>query len=76
MAVETTTVRVTKQTRQKLKKLAADSGLSVTEVVARLVKRHEKGFWEGFDEEAAKPPTVAERKARRTFEPVLTDGLE
>jgi predicted CopG family antitoxin len=73
--METTTVRVRKQTQEKLKKISVDEHISVTELIDRLVKKHEKSFWKGFSEEAKAFLDKEEIKSRKTFEKALKDGL-
>ncbi len=73
--METTTVRVKKKTQERLKKLAAANRISVTELVEKLVTRHGKSFWDGFDGEAGKALDKREKKARKGFEGTLKDGL-
>ncbi len=74
--METTTVRVHKQTQAKLKKLSADTNASITDLIDRLIEEHGKSFWRGFDEEAKTFLDSKERKTRKAFERVSGDGLE
>lgn len=73
--METTTVRVHKTTREKLKKISASENVSVTELIDRLVEEHEGSFWRGFENEAASFMDKEEKRSRKTFEKVLRDGL-
>ncbi len=71
----TTTVRVKKSTRERLKKLAAAGKVSITKLLEELVVRHEKSFWDGFNDEALHVLNKSEKKARKMFERVLKDEL-
>lgn len=73
--METTTVRVHKTTHEKLKKLSTTEQLSITELIDKLAAEHELSFWKGFGDEARGFLDKEERKARKTFEGVLRDGL-
>ncbi len=73
--METTTVRVYKQTQKKLKKISVHENVSVVELIDKLIKEHEKSFWHGFDDETKSFLDKEEIKARKTFEKVLKDGL-
>ncbi len=74
--METTTVRVHKQTQAKLKKLSADTNTSITDLIDRLIEEHGKSFWKGFNEEAKVFLDPKEKKARKIFDKVLGDGFE
>ncbi len=74
--MQTTTVRVSKPTQEKLKKLSADAGTSIADLIDRLLEEHRRSFWKGFDEEAEGFLDREERKTRKTFEKSLGDGLE
>ncbi len=71
----TTTIRVKKSTRERLKKLAAAGRVSITKLLEELVARHEKSFWDGFNDEALHALNKSEKKTRKMFEKVLKDGL-
>jgi hypothetical protein len=73
--METTTVRVHKQTQERLKKISITEQTSITDLIDRLVNEHEKSFWEGFNNEAKILLDKDEIKSRKTFEKVLKDGL-
>ncbi len=73
--METTTVRIYKQTQKKLKKISVHENVSIVELLDKLIKEHEKSFWHGFDDEAKFFLDKEEIKARKTFEKVLKDGL-
>jgi len=73
--VETTTVRVRKETQEKLKKLSGTERISITELVDKLINEHEKSFWKGFDDEANAFLDKKELKSRKTFEKALKDGF-
>jgi len=73
--METTTVRVHKQTQERLKKISITEQVSITELIDKLVNEHEKSFWEGFNNEAKSLLNKDEIKSRKTFEKVLNDGL-
>jgi predicted CopG family antitoxin len=74
--MQTTTVRVRKPTQEKLKKLSADMGTSISDLIDKLLEEHRKSFWKGFNEEAKEFLDREEKKARKTFEKSLGDGLE
>ena len=73
--METTTVRVRKITREKLKKLSTTEQVSITELIDKLVEERERSFWKGFENEAEAFLDKEERKTRKTFEGALGDGL-
>jgi hypothetical protein len=73
--VETTTVRVHKQTQNRLRKLSVTEQISITDLIDKLVDEHEKSFWEGFNSEAKALLDKDEFKSRKTFEKALKDGL-
>ncbi len=73
--METTTVRIYKQTQKKLKKISVHENVSIVELLDKLIKEHEKSFWHGFDDETKFFLDKEEIKARKTFEKVLKDGL-
>jgi len=73
--VETTTVRVRKETQEKLKKLSGTERISITELVDKLINEHEKSFWKGFDDEANAFLDKEELKSRKTFEKALKNGF-
>ncbi len=74
--METTTIRVRRPTQEKLKKISTDEGVSITELIDKLIDEHERSFWKGFDEEAKDFLDKEEKKTRKTFERSLGDGLE
>ncbi len=74
--METTTIRVRKPSREKLKKISTDEGVSITELIDKLIDEHERSFWKGFNEEAKAFLDREEKKTRKTFERSLRDGLE
>ncbi len=74
--METTTIRVRKPSREKLKKISSDEGVSITELIDKLIDEHERSFWKGFDEEAKAFLDREEKKTRKTFERSLRDGFE
>jgi len=71
----TTTVRVRKETRVRLKKLSVDEKISVTDLLDKLVDEHEKSFWDDFDSEASSYLNKEELKSRKLFEATLKDGI-
>lgn len=73
--METTTVRVHKKTREKLKKISSSEHISITELIDQLVEEHERSFWRGFEDEAVTFLDKAEKRSRKSFEGVLGDGL-
>lgn len=73
--METTTVRVRRATQEKLKKLSSTEHVTITDLIDKLVKEHERSFWEGFEDEAMAFLDKDESKARRTFEGALGDGI-
>ncbi|MFZ6017736.1 MAG: hypothetical protein ACOYU0_09120 [Nitrospirota bacterium] len=73
--METTTVRVRKQTQERLKKISGAEQISVIELIDKLINEHEKSFWKGFNEEAKAYLDKEEIKSRKTFEKVTRDGL-
>ena len=73
--METTTVRVRKETQEKLKKLSGTERISITELVDKLINEHEKSFWKGFDDEANAFLDKEELKSRKTFEKALKNGF-
>ena len=73
--METTTVRVRRETQEKLKKLSGAERISITELVDKLINEHEKSFWKGFDDEANAFLDKKELKSRKTFEKALKDGF-
>ncbi|MBI4377749.1 MAG: hypothetical protein HY578_01490 [Nitrospinae bacterium] len=73
--METTTVRIHKQTQKKLKKISITEHINITDLIDKLVDEHEKSFWEGFNSEAKTLLDKYEIKSRKTFEKVLKDGL-
>jgi hypothetical protein len=73
--METTTVRVRKETQEKLKKISGAERISITELVDKLIKEHEKSFWTGFNDEARAFLDKEELKIRKTFEKASKDGL-
>ena len=73
--METTTVRVRKQTQEKLKKISGDEKISVTALIDKLIDEHERSFWRGFKDEAKAYLDKEEIKTRKTFEKVSKDGL-
>jgi len=73
--METTTVRVRKQTQEKLKKIAVTEHISVMELIDRLINEQERSFWKGFNDEAKAYFDKEEIKSRKTFERVLKDGF-
>ena len=74
--MDTTTIRVSRVARDKLKTLAARERVSASALIEKMIDEREKSFWEGFDEEAGKFMDSAEKKARRTFDATLADGLK
>ncbi|MEW6066706.1 MAG: hypothetical protein AB1610_00180 [Nitrospirota bacterium] len=73
--METTTVRVHKETQEKLKKISGAERISITELIDKLIKEHEKSFWKGFDDEAKAFLDKEELKSRKTFEKASRDGI-
>ncbi|MDP2755875.1 MAG: hypothetical protein Q8P40_16025 [Nitrospirota bacterium] len=73
--METTTVRVRKQSREKLKKISGTEKISVIELIDKLINEHEKSFWKGFNDEAKAYLDKEESKLRKTFERVSKDGF-
>jgi hypothetical protein len=74
--MDTTTIRVSRSARAKLKMMAARERVSTTALIEKMIAEREKAFWEGFAEEAGKFLDSAEKKARRTFDATLADGLK
>ena len=73
--MQTTTVRVREQTREKLKKISGIEKVSITDLLDKLVKEYEKSFWEGFDNEAEAFLNKKELKLRTIFEKTMKDGF-
>ncbi len=73
--MQTTTVRVREQTREKLKKISGIEKVSITDLLDKLVKEYEKSFWEGFDNEAKGFLNKKELKLRTIFEKTMKDGF-
>ncbi len=73
--MQTTTVRVREQTREKLKKISGIEKVSITDLLDKLVKEYEKSFWEGFDNEAKAFLNKKELKLRTIFEKTMKDGF-
>ncbi|MCL4479392.1 MAG: hypothetical protein M1381_09890 [Deltaproteobacteria bacterium] len=73
--MQTTTVRVYEQTREKLKKISGIEKVSITNLLDKLVKEYEKSFWEGFDSEAKVLLNKKELKLRTIFEKTIKDGF-
>ena len=73
--MQTTTVRVYEQTREKLKKISGIEKVSITNLLDKLVKEYEKSFWEGFDSEAKVFLNKKELKLRTIFEKTIKDGF-
>ncbi|MBI4829464.1 MAG: hypothetical protein HY804_11770 [Nitrospinae bacterium] len=69
----TTTIRVRKKTRARLKKLSARSQMNVGALIDALLDRHEASFWDDFDREAKAFLDKDERRVRAAFEGVLKD---
>lgn len=74
--MDTTTIRVSRSARDKLKTLAARERVSASALIEKMIAEREKSFWEGFDEEAGKFMDSAEKKGRRAFDGTLADGLK
>ena len=74
--MDTTTIRVSREARAKLKIMAAKERVSASALIEKMIAEREKAFWDGFSEEADKFMDSAEKKARRTFNGTLTDGLK
>jgi len=60
--MQTTTVRVSKPTQKKLKKLSADAGISITNLIDRLLEEQRSSFWKGFLQSAGNPSERQEAK--------------
>ena len=73
--METTTVRVHKTTREKLRRISTSERVSITDLIDKLVEEHEGSFWRGFDAEAVTFLDEEERKTREIFDGALEDGL-
>ena len=73
--MQTTTVRVREQTREKLKKISGIEKVSITNLLDKIVKEYEKSFWEGFDNEAKVFLNKKELKLRTIFEKTIKDGF-
>ncbi len=73
--MQTTTVRVREQTREKLKKISGIEKVSITDLLDKIVKEYEKSFWEGFDSEAKGFLNKKELKLRTIFEKTIKDGF-
>ena len=73
--MNSTTIRVSKETRAKLKKISAEKRISLAALVDELVEEREKRFWEGFGEEAKARLSPTERAQRAIFDGALKDGL-
>ena len=65
--METTTVRVYKTTREKLKKISSSEHVSITELIDQLVEEHERSFWRGFEDEAVTFLDKEEKKITKIF---------
>ncbi|MBF0634050.1 MAG: hypothetical protein HQK85_05310 [Nitrospinae bacterium] len=74
--MDTTTIRVSRAARDKLKTMAARERVSASALIENMIAEREKSFWEGFDEEAGKFMDSSEKKARRIFEATIADGLK
>lgn len=74
--MDTTTIRVSRSARAKLKMMAARERVSASALIEKMITEREKAFWEGFGEEVGKFLDSAEKKARRTFDATLADGLQ
>lgn len=73
--METTTVRVHRTTRERLKKLSTREHVTITDLIDKLVDEHERAFWKGFEDEAAAFLDKDEAAARNIFEGASGDGL-
>lgn len=74
--MDTTTIRVSRSARAKLKIMAARERVSASALIEKMIAEREKAFWEGFGEEAGKFLDSAEKKTRKTFDGTLADGLK
>ena len=74
--METTTLRVSKTTQSRLKKISTAEHISITDLVDKLVDEYERSFWKGFEEESTVFLDKEETKTRKTFEKALGDGIE
>ena len=74
--MDTTTIRVSRSARDKLKIMAARERVSASALIEKMVDEREKSFWEGFGEEAGKFLDSEEKKRRKVFEGALADGLK
>lgn len=78
----TTTVRVTRATRDAITRLAKGRGVSTPELLAELVARHEQDellrrMNEAYELQAADPAArEAERAERAVWDSTLLDGVE
>lgn len=72
----TTTVRVRKETRERLKMLSANEKVSITDLIERLVDEHETSFWKDIDSEAGAYMDKKEFKTRKVFDGALENGVK
>lgn len=73
--MEATTIRVSKQTQKRLKKISGAEHISIVKLIDKLVNEHEKSFWKDFDGEAKEYLDKEEMRTRKTFGKVLKDGI-
>lgn len=73
--MDTTTIRVSRSARDKLKMMAAKERVSASALIEKMIAEREKSFWKGFGEEAGEFMDSAEKKTRKTFDGTLADGL-
>ena len=74
--MDTTTIRVSRSARDRLKMMAARERVSASALIETMISEREKAFWEGFDEEAGEFLDSGEKKARKAFDGTLADGLK